>query len=106
MKLSIDKCAVISFTYKNININFNYTLFHSTLVHESIINNLGIFIDSKLYFNFHIDKLRNSALSRLGFLKRNCSKFNNQHALKNIYVSLVRSQLEYATLIWPPVNNN
>jgi hypothetical protein len=32
--------------------------------------------------------------------------FHNQHALKNVYVSLIRSQLDYATLIWSPVNNN
>jgi hypothetical protein len=30
MELNIDKRAVISFTYKNINIHFNHTLFHST----------------------------------------------------------------------------
>lgn len=79
-----------------ININFNYTLFHFILVRESIINGSSIFL---LNFNFLIDKLRNSALSKLGFLKRNCLEFNNQNDLKYINVSLVRFQLEYATLI-------
>lgn len=58
----------------------------------------------KLNFNYHIDKIRNKAISKLGFLKRSCSEFSNAHALINVYNSLVRSNLEYASFIWSPNN--
>jgi len=51
-------------------------------------------------------KIRNTALSKLGFIKHSCScsEFKNYHALNNINFSIVWSQLEYAILIWSPVN--
>jgi len=37
---------------------------------------------------------------KLGFLKRICIDFYDSSALKTLYFSLVKSQIEYDTLIW------
>jgi len=65
----------------------------------SLVKDLDINFDTKLKFKEYINKIKNKATSKLGFLKRSCSDFNPQ-ALKIIYFTLIRSQLEYATLIW------
>ena len=36
-----------------------------------------------------------------GFIKRVCT-FTNEQALRSLYISLVRSQLEYCSVIWDP----
>lgn len=60
----------------------------------------------KLNFYYHIDKIRNKAIAKLSFLKRSYSEFSSAHALINVYNSLVRSNLEYASFIWSPININ
>jgi hypothetical protein len=105
MELNVNKCTTISFSYKKSIIHFDYNLFNSVIQRVFIINDLGVYFDVKLKFNYHIDKIRNRALAKLGFLKRSCSEFSNPHALKNVYNSLVRSNLEYASFIWSPNNS-
>jgi hypothetical protein len=36
----------------------------------------------------------------LGFIMRNCSSFNDPFTFKCLFTSIVRSHLEYATIIW------
>lgn len=102
MELNLNKCSVITFSHKKVNSFSNYNLNNCPTQRVSLINDLGIFFDTKLKFIDHIHKIKNKASSKLGFLKRCCSKFNNPLALKNIYFSFVRSHLEYAPLAWSP----
>ena len=37
-----------------------------------------------------------------GFIKRICTTFTDVQALQCLYISLVRSQLEYCSVIWNP----
>lgn len=55
-----------------------------------------------LSFDRHIDLVVTKASSMLGFLKRLCWNFYSLDALKAVYFSLVRSHLEYASIIWCP----
>ncbi|KAF0761870.1 Uncharacterized protein FWK35_00019659 [Aphis craccivora] len=52
------------------------------------------------YFKLHTNNIIKKSSSKLGFIKRTCKDFHDAHALKLLYFSLVRSQLEYANLIW------
>jgi hypothetical protein len=57
------------FLIKKTNILYDYTLFNSAIKRVFIINNLGIYFDVKLNFNYHIDKIRNKAIAKLSFFK-------------------------------------
>ena len=62
---------------------------------------LGITIHDSLDFTHHIREAVSKANKRLGFLKRNLKK--SQLPMKKLaYISLVRSGLEYAAMIWDP----
>jgi len=93
MELNINKCAITSLSYKKTNLLYGYTLSNYVIQRVFIINDLGIYFDVKLNFNYHVDKIRNKAISKLGFLKRSCSELSNAHALINVYNFLVRSPI-------------
>ena len=38
----------------------------------------------------------------LGFIKRCCREFSDPYVLKSLYCAFVRSQLEYASVVWNP----
>lgn len=103
MKLNVSKCKVVSFT-KNTNrfIEFHYSINNQQLQRESVMRDLGVFYDNKLSFNNHIEIIHNSAIKTLGFVMRTCQDFKDPKTLIMLYNSLVRSKLEYATVIWDP----
>lgn len=100
LSLNVDKCQIITFSKKHIPITCNYYLSNISLSRSSLVNDLGILFDSKLIFNSHIISVKKKALSIFGMVKRNCSEFFNPLTFKQLYISLIRSQLEYATIIW------
>lgn len=102
LPINIDKCKVCSFTLKQKPILFEYNLNLSNLSRTTDIKDLGIYFDSKLSFSNHINHIADTAFKTLGFIIRNASNFSNISALKALYFSLVRSRLEYASIIWYP----
>lgn len=62
---------------------------------------LGIFFTSDLSWSTHIEYITNKALKKLGFLKRRLFQANSNTKL-HAYISLIRSTLEYASVIWHP----
>ena len=65
------------------------------------MNDLGVTIDSELSFKEHVYEKVNKGFQMLGIINRN---FYNLDAFsfKLLYVSLVRSHLEYAHSVWNP----
>ena len=59
------------------------------------------FLSMTLDFTYHIRETVSKANKRLGFLKRNLKK-SPLPMKKLAYISLVRSGLEYAAMIWDP----
>ena len=43
------------------------------------------------------------SLKLLGYISGTCKHFHNSQTVKLSYTSLVRSKLEYASLVWSPV---
>lgn len=100
MSLNIDKCAIISFSLKKNTLLFDYKLNNSNLTRTNVIKDLGVFFDTKLSFTFHVNYIRNKSYKKLGFVKRMCKDFYDESALKILYFTLVRSNFDYASLIW------
>ena len=66
------------------------------------VKDLGILLDNKLRFSEHIATVTAKAFTILGIIRRTTQAFSDVYCLKTLYVSLVRSILEYGVTIWAP----
>ena len=92
----------LSFTKSKNPINYNYQLNNIDIKSVTEIRDLGVMLDSKWSFTVHIEKMVNSALKMLGFLKRNCQEFKNSNSILSLYYALIYSKLQFAAPIWSP----
>lgn len=106
MVLNASKCSVISFTRKQSTIIFDYTLSSSILNRLLSIKDLGVVFDCKLSFVEHISYTVSKASKVLGFVFRVAKHFRQISCLKALYCSLVRSTLEYCSVVWAPFYQN
>lgn len=105
LSMNVSKCKVCSYTRKIQQITYDYRFNNISLSRCTSTRDLGIHFDSKLSFADHIKQISSAALKMLGFIIRNCKFFTNVTALKTLYFTLVRSKLEYGSLIWYPYYN-
>ena len=105
MQFSPSKCQVLHITRKVKPLNSKYILHNVELESASAAKYLGITIDDDLSWSPHLDNTTKKANQTLGFLKRNIRVHNKD--LKSIaYKTLVRPQLEYASIVWYPHYGN
>lgn len=62
-----------------------------------------MYIDNRLNFQSHINEVCKSATKTLGFICRTTKNFQNISCLTTLYNSLVRSRLDYASVVWSPI---
>ena len=98
MRFNAKKCYIMSIKKK---ISHFYQL-NNTILQEVQTNPyLGLNISNDLKWSFHINSVCNKASCTLGFVRRNlyhCPKATRLTA----YISLVRSVLDYGSIIWDP----
>lgn len=102
LDLNISKCHAMSFSRKPSPISNTYSLEGFPVNRVSIIKDLGIYFTPTLSFEFHINNIIGRALKVLGFIKRNTANFSSIFCLRVLYLSLVRSILEYGVVVWHP----
>jgi hypothetical protein len=102
LNLNTDKCFQITFTRNKQNFKSQYHLNNKELVILTKVKDLGIIFSSDLTFTEHINVIFNKALRVFGFLSRNCWEFHDPLCLRVLYFSLVRSILDYGSIIWSP----
>jgi hypothetical protein len=99
LELNISKCKVIRYCRKKIITLPSYYIHNSVLECLFQISDLGIILDSKLTFCSHFEKIVKNSNKMSSFVVRQCSEFDNLRALVLLYNALVRSNLEYNTII-------
>lgn len=104
MTLNIKKCFAITFSKSNSQILFPYSINSNRLQSVTEIRDLGVNFDCKLSFDAHYIKITSNSLKLLGFITRSSSHFSTD-TMKLIYCSLVRSSLEYCSIVWNPYYN-
>jgi hypothetical protein len=57
-------------------------------------------LDSKLYFHRHVDVVYSQALRTSGLIRYVTYNFFSSDCLVVLYNSLIRSKLEYASVVW------
>lgn len=100
--MNISKCMVISFTRKHNSVLYDYTFKSVPLKRTYSTRDLGVIFDHKLTFSNHITSIINSAMKILGFVIRSTSCLPNTLPFILLYFSLVRSKLEYCSIVWCP----
>ena len=88
--------------YTKINSNvedFSVTLNNSPITLKNYIKYLGVFIDSKLNFHFHLNVVANKLSRALGILCK-LKHVLPQNALLKLYYSLVHPHLLYGLVVW------
>lgn len=100
LPLNINKCNVISFTRRANPLLNQYIINECPLSRVNSIKDLGIHFDSDLGFKLNHKTILNKSYKMLGFLNRNTKEFKNPRCLKLLYTSLVRSNLEFGSLVW------
>lgn len=103
LKLNIQKCMAISFLRSQTQYTYDYCIDLTPLKKVNQMKDLGIIIDNKLTFAPHVEYIVAKANSLVGFIKRNSREFSDPHTLICLFISLVRSILEYADVIWNPI---
>ena len=105
LTLNVQKCNVMSFSTRDSEYTYEYTVNNEQLPRPSTFKDLGVTFDKKLTFVDHIDTSVSEVNRTLGFIIRNGRDFSNISTLKLLYFSFLRSKLEYASLVWQPCYN-
>ena len=106
MVLNPSKCSTITFTRKRSPVPYNYKLFGNALTRDRCVKDLGVMLDSELSFKDHIAFTTSKASKQLGMIFRMTKYFRDVQCLKTLYCSLVRSTLEYGSIVWAPFYSN
>jgi hypothetical protein len=103
LSLNTAKCFVSSYSRIRSVKEHTYIIDQHRLERVYKFKDLGVTFDTKLNFNDHLNNIVSKALKTYGFVFRNCKDFSNPKTLLLLYTSLIRSQLEYCSLIWYPI---
>jgi hypothetical protein len=100
MIINLGKITIIYFSRKTSSIYFNYKLCNNLVTCSQFVKDVGVLLDCKLYFHQYIDCILSKGLKMLGLIRYITSSFSTIESLLVLYSSLVRSKLEYASVIW------
>ena len=101
MELNPGKCQVIHITHLKSLVKFRYLMHNQELESVDAAKYLGVTISKDLSWNTHINNITSTANKTLGFVKRNVVT-KNKDINTMAYISLVRPQVEYASVVWSP----
>lgn len=102
MKINSNKSFIMSYSRNKKTIISNYFLESDTISRTNQFRDLGIIFETTLNFNAHVQSIALKAYRMLGFLHRTTKEFNDINSIKVLYISLVRSILEYCSPVWSP----
>ena len=101
MQYNPSECQVLHVTRKVKTLNTKCILNNVELESASATKYIGVTMADDLSWSPHIDNTTKKAKQTFGFLKRNIRVHNKD--LKSVaYKTLVRPQLEYASIVWFP----
>ena len=92
----------MAFTNKKKYIYFYNTILSQSPLRVTVVKDIGVTLTSHLNFKDHISRNVSKTFKMCGFIKRVCITFTDAQAWRSLYISLVRSQLEYCSVIWNP----
>ena len=98
--LNASKCRVMTFSTRSTVPCFPYLSNSIPINKVESFKDLGVIFDRHLRFDGHVSDIISHAYRMLGFIMRNTASFTNIKCMVTLYSALVRSKLEYASVIW------
>ena len=105
MEFNFSNCKVLRLTRNKVPFERDYYLGDCKLNRVIVEKDLGILISHNLNWNEHIDFIASKSHRMLNFLYRTCKEISDTQVKKTLYLSWVRSRLEYACQVWSPYTN-
>lgn len=102
MQLNVQKCSHIRFSRKKQSNLISYNIKGAVLNSVTEVRDLGVIMDNNMNFRSHIDGIVTKSARLLGFLKRSSRGFKLVRTKIVLYNALVRSNLEFASVVWNP----
>ena len=99
LTINTEKCHLIIITFKICSKDFSVTLNNSPITLKNHVKYLGVFIDSKLNFHFHLNVVANKLSRALGIPSK-LKHVLPQNALFKLYYSLFYPHLLYGLVAW------
>jgi len=99
LSLNVQKTNYMIISNRNQSENINISLSGQLIARTSNHKFLGVFIDDKLKFDIHINKLCSEVFQSIGFMRR-ISYLVPLNVLWNLYHTLIYSRLTYAITAW------
>ena len=105
LDFSSSKCKVLTITRKKSPLIYAYQMNSTVLSRVEKEKDLGVCVDMNLSWNDHICIITAKGNKMLGLLKRTCPLLTNTTVRRTLYLTLVRSQISYASEVWSPHTN-
>ena len=99
--LLFNPTKIVQISFKP-NLQTSYAIGTSLITKVESHKDLGIILSSSLIWDAHYNQIIAKAYSILGLLRRTFSLQNHTRSKKQLYISLVRSQLLYCSNLWKP----
>lgn len=97
-----DKSYKMTYTNTKNIVKHNYTINNITTQEVDTYKDLGVTLTRNITWGAHIQKVTEKAYQKLGLIIRYCKPINDIDAILTLYRSLVRSTIEYCSVIWSP----
>lgn len=103
LRLNVDKCKIMTFSRRTEIYSYDYECNGRRLERHIVLRDLGVLFDTELSFVEHISQIILDAAKVYGFMIRNCRDFTEINCLKILYNAVIRSKLEYPSVVWSPI---
>ena len=95
---------MLTITRRKSPVTHEYHLGNVILQRVQEVKDLDVTISSNLSWDLHVMRIVLKANRMLGLLKRICPLITDIKVRRTLYLSLVKSQLPYATVVWSPAS--
>ena len=102
MEFDTSKCKVLRVARVKSVLERDYYLGESRLDRVVVEKDLGVLIRRDLSWNDHVDFITGKAHKMLRLLYRTCRDISDVSIKRILYITWVRSRLEYASVVWSP----
>lgn len=96
------KCYKMSYSTLKSKIQYTYHIGDINLQDIETYSDLGVILTNDLTWNNQINNVTSKAYCKLGMIIRFCQNIQNPDAILILYKAIVRSTLEYCSVVWTP----